>query len=230
MKSSSLGIFSERRSRRIFGAVESATSRSCVSAFAYPGLSALGRLFLVCCGALALFGTAEKAAAHDFAASTHLLDVRQGSTRSDVVKTVSRGSYELADGTPVDFSDWYSSVWIDLEVDFLTELSSELGLIWGISTGERGEKYRISPGLKIGFVYSLAPTPNSTLSLNASTRLGSSLREKHCMADYGEIGGIQPVNCRLAASALEPAETLKHDLRLNGFGDTTIAMTYELRF
>ena len=31
-----------------------------------------------------------------------------------------------------------------------------------------------------------------------------------CTADYGAIGGVQAVNCRLAASQLDPAETLRH--------------------
>ena len=195
-----------------------------------PRPSKLQCLVSIGCGALASLAMTESTAADDFVTSTHLLDVRQGSIRSDVVRGASRGGYELTDGTRVDFSDWYSSVWTDLEVDFLTEISDNFGLIWGISTGERGEKYQISPGLKVGFVYSLAATPTSTLSLSASTRFGSLLREEHCMADYGEIGGVQPVNCRLAASILEPAETLKNDLRLNGFGDTEIALAYELRF
>ncbi len=29
-------------------------------------------------------------------------------------------------------------------------------------------------------------------------------------ADYGDIGGVQRVNCRLAATELEPKETLKY--------------------
>jgi hypothetical protein len=36
------------------------------------------------------------------------------------------------------------------------------------------------------------------------------MEEKTCVADYGDIGGIQAVNCRLAATALEPAETLQY--------------------
>lgn len=225
-----LGTFAARSDGRTSGA-ESGSSQ--IPRFAVQHnlrLCGARRLFSLSSGILALLWMTESIAADEFAASTHLLDVRQGSTRSDFVKEVSRGGYELADGTPVDFSDWYSSVWTDLEVDFFTDVSGNLGLIWGISTGERGEKYRISPGLKVGFVYSLAPTPDSTLSLSASTRFGSILREKRCAADYGEIGGIQPVNCRLAASILEPAETLKHDFRLNGFGDTNVTLAYELRF
>ena len=233
MKNLSLGTFAAWPRARELGAAECAASAPETSASALqrrPRPSKLPCLVSIGWAALALLGFAESLAADNFATSTHLLDVRQGSTRSDVVRGVSRGGYELADGTRVDFRDWYSSVWTDVEIDFLTEISNDLSLIWGISTGEWGEKYQISPGLKVGFVYSLAPTPNSTLSLSASTRLGSLLREDHCMADYGEIGGVQPVNCRLAASILEPAETLKHDLRRNGFGDTEIALAYELRF
>jgi len=43
-----------------------------------------------------------------------------------------------------------------------------------------------------------------------TTRIGGHLRERACTADYGEIGGVQRVNCRLAATPLEPRETLQY--------------------
>lgn len=170
------------------------------------------------------------ASAEGLLAGTHLLDIRQGSARSDTVRGASRGGYELTAGRRIDLRDWYSSRWTDLEIDFLTEIDRDFGIIWGLSTGERGEKYRITPGLKLGFIYSTRPTERTTLTLTATTRLGSVLSERPCTADYGAIGGVQQVNCRLAASTLPPAETRKHDFDLSGRSDTEMALQYEMRF
>jgi hypothetical protein len=170
------------------------------------------------------------ASAGTFLESTHLLEVRQGSLRSDAVRGVSRGGYELAGGEAIRFRDWYSPDTIpDLHLSFLTQLGADTGLIWGFSTGERGKKYQITPGLKLGFIHAIHPTPNSTLTLTATVQLGSRLREKACRADYGEFG-IRPVNCRLAASLLPPEETLRHRLDMDGFDESRIALSYELRF
>jgi hypothetical protein len=92
----------------------------------------------------------------------------------------------------------------------MTQLSSETGLIWGVGTGERGVKYRISPSFKLGFIHQARLGRCTTFTLRATTTLGGRLREKACTADYGDIGGVQAVNCRLAASEMEPAETLHH--------------------
>ncbi len=51
-------------------------------------------------------------------------------------------------------------------------------------------------------------TRRTTLALTARTTFGGRLQEKPCMADYGALGGIQPVNCRLAAGDLTPEATL----------------------
>ena len=55
-----------------------------------------------------------------------------------------------------------------------------------------------------------APSLITTLSLTVSGIFGGRLTESPCEADYGDIGGIQTVNCRLAASVLAPEETLKY--------------------
>lgn len=47
-----------------------------------------------------------------------------------------------------------------------------------------------------------------SLSVRATRILGGRLRERSCVANYGEIGGVQAVNCRLAASVLPPGQTL----------------------
>ena len=141
---------------------------------------------------------------------THLVDVRLGSTHSQMVKDQSRGGYELSDGTPVNFSNWYTSKWPDLSIRLLTEVNDDIGFLWGLSTGERGPKYRIEPSLRVGFIFQNSPTKNALVSLSITTVLGGNLTEKACIADYGFIGGIQTVNCRLAASTLPPAETLQY--------------------
>ena len=183
-----------------------------------------------CLRAITLVILATATSAGSFLQSTHLLDMRQGSVRSDIVRQVSRGGYELAGGESVEFRDWYSPAFPDLHLSFLTKIGEDTGIIWGFSTGERGEKYRISPGLKLGFVHAIHPTSDSTLTLTATVQLGSRLRERTCTADYGEVGGVERVNCRLAASLIPPEETLRHRLAMDGLDDSRIALSYELRF
>lgn len=145
-----------------------------------------------------------------FLERTELLDIRSGSRLSDMARAARRGGYELADGTPLDLSDWYESRWPDIGVTFMTRIDPTFGITWGFSTGERGEKYAIQPGLKLGFVKLFELSDDEVVSLSASAVLGGQLRERTCLASYGEIGGTQRVNCRLAATILPPAETLDY--------------------
>jgi hypothetical protein len=173
---------------------------------------------------------ASAAAADAPLGNTHLLDVRQGSARSEVARRVARGGYELADGTAVEFARWYRPAWPDINVDFLTQVHRDVGIIWGFGTGEYGAKYRISPGLRLGAAVARPIGERASISLTAVAQFGSDLTERPCIADYGDIGGVQRVNCRLAASPLEPKETLRHNLRMNGWGDTRVSLRYDLRF
>ncbi|GGH62166.1 hypothetical protein GVY41_18095 [Frigidibacter albus] len=141
---------------------------------------------------------------------TFLIGIREGSQLSADVRSVRAGGYELADGTPIDFDRWYSTDWTDLGVTFLTQVTPGLGVLWGASTGERGEKYRIDPALTLGVILQRRIGKRAFATLTAQTILGGNLREDTCMADYGAIGGVQEVNCRLAASTLAPAETLDY--------------------
>ena len=167
--------------------------------------------------------------AQEFLESTFLLDVSLGSARSQIARDLSDGGYELADGTPVNFSQWYDASFPELNVLFLTELTPSLGLAWGLSTGERGEKYRIDPGIWIGFIQNYDLTRNSRITISALTLLGGNFRERSCIGDYGNIGGIQSVNCRLAASLLPPTETLDFLVRESGFMETRISIRYQLK-
>ena len=141
---------------------------------------------------------------------THLIGIDLGTSLSDIPRTTRSSGYELSDGTPVRFDRWYEERVPNLQFDFLTEITPDLGLLWGVGTGEYGEKYRIDPSLRVGLLYTRPVGKNGVLSLRLTTRLGGHLRERACTADYGEIGGVQRVNCRLAAAPLEPSETLEY--------------------
>lgn len=150
---------------------------------------------------------------HDqaFLRSTHLIEIQQGSELSRTVSQHQNQGFELAEGDWVGFDSWYSAKWTDVRLSWMTQVTQNAGLIWGLSTGERGEKYGISPSLKLGFIHQTKINKNNTfLTLRGTSILGGALKEKSCTADYGDIGGIQEVNCRLAASTLEPSDTLNY--------------------
>ncbi len=140
---------------------------------------------------------------------THLVDLRVGSAQTARVAQ-SAVDYELSDGTPANVARFYRSRTKDLSVLMLTELSPSTGLLWGVSLGDSGEKYRIDPSLRLGFVHNERIGDNGLLALKVVVRAGGRLREKPCVADYGDIGGVQAVNCRLAASQMRPADTLNY--------------------
>lgn len=143
-----------------------------------------------------------------FLQSTYLVELMQGSELSDRASNLQGGGYETSEGRPVSFQRWYRTRWTDARITWMTQVTPNLGLIWGFSTGERAEKYEIQPSVKLGFVYQAQVDRQSSFSLRATTIVGGRLREKPCSADYGEIGGVQAVNCRLAATELEPSQTL----------------------
>jgi len=66
--------------------------------------------------------------------------------------------------------------------------------------------------------------------LRAATRFGGGLKEGTCVADYGDIGGVQSVNCRLAASELPPQETLKHLFNQAPHDRVTLNFRYSINF
>jgi hypothetical protein len=154
----------------------------------------------------AFFGTSP-ASAQDF--TTSLVAIHQGSALSDQASSLRAGGYELQDGTWVSFDKWYRTSWIDLHVDLLTQITEDNGILWGFGTGERGDKYRIAPSFKLGFMTQMHPNPASTLSLSLTTTFGGDLTERTCNANYGDLG-TYTVNCRLAASETPPEETLKY--------------------
>ena len=142
--------------------------------------------------------------------ATHLIEVTQGSALSSQISAFRGMSFETATGQTIRFDDWYRTRWTDLRFAWMSEVNRNWGVIWGFSTGERGQKYTINPSLKLGLVYQTSLTSRSTLSWRAVTLLGGRLREKPCTANYGDIGGVQQVNCRLAATELMPEATLSY--------------------
>lgn len=168
--------------------------------------------------------------ANTWLAHTHLLELQQGSRLSDKASSLGNGGYELSDGTYRSFHVWYATRWTDVRVSWLTQVTNNFGLIWGVSTGERGAKYAISPSMKLGFLAQAAPTKNTLVVLRATAILGGRLREKSCVADYGDIGGVQEVNCRLAASQLQPEETLTYLVREKPENPVQVAISFAWRF
>lgn len=195
-----------------------------------PGARMLWKAKLAIVAAAFLAMNAVPVAARDLLVSTHLIDLRPEIALSDRVKGASLDGYALSGGEFLDFQRWYGRKWIDFRVDLMTQLSDEIGILWGVSTGEWSEKYRIDPGFRIGFVYMVKPSPQSVLALTFSTTLGGRLREKPCTADYGEIGGVQQVNCRLAASILAPEKTLAFLWNKRPPDHTRIGIRYQLSF
>ncbi|MFD1808467.1 hypothetical protein ACFSHQ_11075 [Gemmobacter lanyuensis] len=128
--------------------------------------------------------------------------------RTDYVTGFARGGYELSDGTPIRMRPWYRAGLRDLNVTLLTSITPDFGVMWGMGLGDRGPKYRINPSLRLGLIWQTRVGRDSWLTLRATTDLGGRIRERPCTADYGDLGGVQPVNCRLAASPCRPIRRL----------------------
>lgn len=171
-------------------------------------------------------------AAHsfDFVRNTYLIDLSQGSLLSQIMRASQNGSFETSNGDVVNFRDWYSTSWTDARFAMMTQLEPWLGFVWGASTGEYGQKYVIDPSLRVGLIFRSEIDKNSSISFKATTTIGGSLREKSCMADYGEIGGVQKVNCRLAASSLAPADTLQYLYNMSPINTYFFSIEYRLLF
>ncbi len=197
-----------------------------------PGLALVSMVsgLVICLSTPSAKATELPAAAKYFLANTYLIDIGQGSQLSQVMRASQTGGFETASGNWVSFKGWYSTNWTDSRLAMMTQLTPWLGLIWGASTGEFGEKYTIDPSVKVGLVVRHEFAKNSSLSFKATTTLGGSLREKSCVADYGEIGGQQKVNCRLAATPLAPTDTLQYLYNMKPLNSYFLSLQYSLSF
>lgn len=173
---------------------------------------------------------AQSANAFDFVDDTYLLNIKQGTSNSVKMRFNAYGGYESATGSMITFDKWYTPKWVDSQIDFLTQVHKKLGIIWGFSTGEHGQKYTIDPSFKIGAIFATELSSNSILMLRGHYTFSGKLREKSCTADYGEIGGIQEVNCRMAASILAPSETLKYKFNDKPIDFMAINIVYQYKF
>jgi hypothetical protein len=185
--------------------------------------SFLGVLQLGTMGLMALPASA-------FFEDSNLVSINVGSPLSDAIRNFSGDGFELSDGTPIQFGDWYDSYWRDLQVVFVTELSSNFGIYWGFGTGENAEKYFIEPSLRLGFVTTAEISKHEFISFSALAILGGRLKERACLADYGAIGGRQTVNCRLAAAPIAPSDTLRFLLDEPPPDRLIVSFRYEMRF
>jgi hypothetical protein len=165
---------------------------------------------------------------HSFTQSTYLIEIAHDTPLSLKARGVRQGGFETATGEWVGFDRWYSTKWNDTRLSWVTQVNPNFGLVWGISSGERAEKYAIDPGVRLGFLLQAEPKKNNAISISGSAVIGGRLREKPCTADYGEIGGIQTVNCRLAASPLEPSQTLNY--LYNEKPESAVHVRYRLSF
>jgi hypothetical protein len=168
--------------------------------------------------------------AQDFWENNFLVDIYSGSYRSSVADDLSIGGYELSGGEFVRLSDWYSPNFPDTTILFLKQVSPDFGIIWGLSTGETGEKYKIEPALQLGFLCQYIPFDTAVLSIKATYPFFGAMTEGTCTADYVELGGIQTVNCRLAADIIPPEETLDHLVNIGGDTDAKISVSFSLAF
>ncbi|MDR3474245.1 MAG: hypothetical protein P4M09_21560 [Devosia sp.] len=146
---------------------------------------------------------------------TSIVSITQGSELTEAARNLEYGGYELAHGSWQSFYNWYHVDWVDVRMDMLTQYNPDFGVLWGVSTGEYGQKFEIEPSIKIGVIKQIHPTPDTTLSLTATTIFAGRLLERPCVADYGDIGGQQEVNCRLAAAPIPPQDTLSSLLNVN---------------
>jgi hypothetical protein len=167
--------------------------------------------------ASAVLGLATPAIAQDCAADgcasyprTTLLEIRREQPPVRDLELVKFGGYELADGRFQSFNNWYAGRLVTTRAEFVTQFSPGIALLWGLSTGENREKYQLQPAVRIGILAVRSLGGSTTLSFSARTTFAGRLRERPCTANYGDIGGVQSVNCRLAASEMAPADTLQY--------------------
>lgn len=153
-----------------------------------------------------------------------------GSGQSSIAASFRNRTGGLSDGSRYSFNRYYSTDFGDVRITMLSPVDANFGFIWGFGTGEGGDKYHVEPSLKIGFLATEPVGDNGLLSLSVTTVLGGYFREGACTADYGAIGGVQSVNCRMADSILPPSETLDYLVNQKPSDRVSISLRYQLRF
>lgn len=160
---------------------------------------------------------------------TQLVDIRLNPGFARQLQAIRAGGYENDGGDWVAFQPWYAPAWRDTSLTWMTPLSPRLGLMWGLSTGERAAKYTVEPGLRLGAVFQTEVSRNADVSFRAMHVLGGRLKEKTCQATYADLSdGAVEVNCRLAAGTMAPSETLKQ--MLSGRPDNATELRLQLNY
>ena len=174
--------------------------------------------------------TSQSVFCNEFFRNTYLIELSQGSQLSQVMRASQNGGFETSDGRWVSFKEWYSTTWTVSQFAMMTQMTPEFGVVWGASTGEYGQKYTIDPSLKLGLVLRKDLDRDSSVAFKATAIIGGWLREKSCLADYGEIGGVQKVNCRLAATTLTPSDTLPYLYNMRPLNPYLFSIEYRFTF
>lgn len=161
---------------------------------------------------------------------TSLIGLSFHGLNSAAVRQAARDGFELSGGAVADMGHWYSPRFPNVSATFLTTVSPHLSLLWGGSLGERGPKYSLGPAGMFGVMIRRPMGRRSWLNLEAVGHFGGALRESSCLGDYGAIGGVQAVNCRLAASVLPPAQTLDYLWNTPPIWHGQVKISFEIRF
>jgi hypothetical protein len=172
------------------------------------------RLTFLAASSFLLASGNNKAFGQDFWADTFLLDVYMGSNRTKIADALSKGGYELSSGEFVEFRDWYTPKSPDITLLLLKQVTPNFGIIWGVSKGEKGEKYRIYPALQLGFIYQYVPFEDAIFSIKATYPFFGNMVEKTCTADYGDLGSrlidFQSQKMTVAARATADRKVVAH--------------------
>ena len=173
---------------------------------------------------------AGQASAQSFWDRTHLVSVTDESSLSNLARNAGAIGVTRSDGSTMQIGHWYESDWRDLSALWMTEVTENFGIYWGLSTGEQGEKYRIDPSMKVGFILNRPISRHSLLTLSSTYTIGGNLNEDTCVADYGPVFGSYTVNCRLASSFLSPEDTLDQMLDRRPTNHFMVNLNYKFSF
>ena len=162
--------------------------------------------------------------------ATSLIEIKHGSELTNKMSAYRMGGYELSNGAPLQFKNWYTPTFTDTRLTYMTQVHKKVGVIWGFSTGENAQKYTVDPSIKLGLVFRHELDKTSSLSLRGTTILAGRLRESACTANYGDIGGVQQVNCRMASSPMQPSQTLQYLYNEKPYNYNTLWLQYTKNF
>lgn len=159
---------------------------------------------------LTLIASPSASSGQVFWEDTRLADFQIGSVFETTTTLTARRGYELENGQFQRFREWYSNSWRDVKVVLETPIGKNQWFLWGMTTGEQAEKYIVQPSLILGYQSVFAVTDHSFFTFGLMAKFGGNLEEKSCTAKYSLTEISVPVNCRLAASLLPPAQTLEY--------------------